>query len=147
MSRIVIREVDIRDLTVRNALLTLIHDSFVPGTITKRYKPHTNGHWWMGFSRGEPVAFAGLVPSHQWANTGYMTLSGVLPASRGHGLQRRLISKRIQKAKSLGWDTLVTETIHDNAPSMRSLIGCGFRPYTPRKPWGHKTAVYWRRKI
>ncbi len=147
MSRIVIREVDVADLTVRNALTALIHDSFAPGTLQKRYKPHRNGHWWMAFEKGEPIAFAGLVPSHQWADTGYMTLSGVLPASRGHGLQRRLIHKRIQKARSLGWHTLVTETIHDNPASMRSLMSCGFKPYLPRKPWGHHTAVYWRRKV
>lgn len=147
MSRIVIREVDVGDLTVRNALVTLIQDSFEPGTLQKRYKPHTNGHWWMAFEQGEPVAFAGVVPSHQWANTGYMTLSGVLPAKRGRGLQRRLITKRIQKARSLGWNTLVTETIHDNAASMRSLMAMGFKPYIPTKPWGHHTAVYWRRKV
>lgn len=144
--RYVIREVDVADLTVKNALVSLIQDSFA-GNIITRYRPHTNGTWWMVFNGKEGVGFAGMVPSHQWANAGYMTLSGVLRAHRGHGLQRRLITKRIDKAKSFGWGVLVTETIHDNAPSMCSLIGCGFRPYIPKKPWGHKSAVYWRKKI
>lgn len=142
---IVVRQVDVADAIVRAAIVSLIYDSFPPDTIQKNYRP--KGTWWLAFDGKDAVGFAGMSPSVQWEATGYLTLSGVLAAYRGRGLQKRLIKKRIEKAKTLGWHTLITETIHDNAPSMRNLIACGFRPYTPVKPWNKNYAVYWRKKL
>jgi GNAT superfamily N-acetyltransferase len=125
----------------------LIAESFSKGTLKRGYKPKPRGTWWFAYKEGIPVAFAVMLKSVQWQKTGYLALSGVHPAHRGHGLQKRLIQKRVEHARRLGWPTLITETIHDNAASMRSLISCGFKPYLPRKPWGHSTAVYWRKQI
>lgn len=142
---IVIRQVDVADSIVRAAIVSLIYDTFPRGTMQANYRP--KGMWWLAFDGKDAVGFAGMSPSVQWMDTGYLTLSGVLAAHRGRGLQRKFIQKRIEKAKSLGWHTVVTETIHDNAPSMNNLIACGFRPYTPVKPWNKNYAVYWRRTI
>lgn len=145
MNRVVVREVDLSDVLIREIIVSLIYDCFAPDTLQKNYRP--KGMWWLGFDGKHAVAFAGMSPSVQWMDTGYMTLSGVLAAYRGRGLQKRLIQRRIEKAKQLKWKTVVTETIHDNAPSMNNLIACGFRPYTPKKPWGNEGAVYWRKHI
>lgn len=143
--KIIVREVDATDSIVRAAIVSLIYDTFQPDTIQNNYRP--KGMWWLAFHDKNVVGFAGMSPSVQWANTGYLTLSGVLAAYRGHGLQKRFIRRRIEKAKSLGWRWVVTETIHDNAPSMNNLLTCGFRAYAPVKPWNKAPAVYWRRKI
>jgi GNAT superfamily N-acetyltransferase len=45
---------------------------------------------------------------------GHLYSAGVLPRYRGHGLQKRLIRKRIAAARARGWTCLVTETIYDN---------------------------------
>lgn len=143
-----IREVDVSDTSNRKMLVPLIYEAFNDDRLTKNYKPHKTGWWWVAYDDNKaPAAFAGMVPSHQWDRWGYLTLSGVSPPYRGYGLQRRLLDTRIRKARSLGWTTVCTETIHDNYASQRNLIRTGFLPYQPSKPWGDKHAVYWKREV
>ena len=105
------------------------------------------GHWWIAYTEdGKPVGFAGMVRSAQWIDTGYMCRAGVLPEYQGHGLQKKLIRVRIQKAKKLNWAWLITDTT-DNPASANSLISMGFRMYTPSYPWAWKHSCYWRLKI
>lgn len=104
------------------------------------------GHWWLVFHDGKPVAFAGLDPYTQTPNVGYLCRAGVLPAHRGHGLQRRLIRVRERKARVLGWRVLVTDTI-TNPHSANNLIACGFRLWEPPKPWANNGAIYWRKEL
>ena len=142
-----IREVNIADQTVRETLYALIAQCFDAedwsgGTLPT---PQT-GYWWLAFQDGVPVAFAGLVPSVRWQDTGVLSIAGVLPAARGSGLQKKLIRKRIEKCKALGWHTIITDTINTNAASMRSLMACGFKPYNPKVQWADKdSSVYWKR--
>ena len=104
------------------------------------------GHWWIAYQADTPVAFAGMVASQRWSDTGYLCRAGVVPAHRGRGLQKRLIAVRMNKARRLGWKWLITDT-RDNPASANSLISAGFRMYQPRDPWGWDDAVYWRRKL
>lgn len=144
----VIREIDVSDALKREALRALIYEAFDDGRLIKNYKPHQTGWWWVAYDdKKQPAAFAGMVPSHQWDRWGYLTLSGVSPPYRGYGLQRRLLRTRMNKARALGWETVCTETIHDNYASQRNLIRTGFLPYAPSKPWGDKHAVYWKRNL
>jgi GNAT superfamily N-acetyltransferase len=92
------------------------------------------------------VAFAGLVRSMVWTDTGYLCRAGVLDDFTGHGLQKRLILARVKQAKKLGWNWVITDTT-DNPASANSLINAGFKIYTPGNPWSYKHAIYWKYKI
>lgn len=106
----------------------------------------STGWWWLAFDGDTPVAFAGLAPSSQWQDTGYLCRAGVLESHRGKGLQKRLIQVRAAHARRLGWQWLVTDT-RRNPASANSLIACGFRMYEPSNPWSFRDAVYWRLRL
>lgn len=109
--------------------------------------PTDRGHWWIVYAQcGKPVAFAGLVRSIRWTDTGYLCRAGVMDGFTGNGLQLRLIKARITQAKKLGWAWCITDTT-DNPASSNSLINAGFKLYTPANPWGFSRALYWKRKI
>lgn len=106
----------------------------------------SEGHWWIAYDGELPVAFAGVLQSVRWADTGYLCRAGVIRSHRGQGLQRRLIRVREQKARRLGWNWLITDTFN-NPASANSLIGSGYRLFEPSKPWSFNGALYWRKKL
>ena len=138
-----IRKIDLRnssDVSVINHLQKEILPS------DKLYKPD-HGHWWIAYAEnGKPVAFAGLVRSIVWIDTGYLCRARVLDDFTGHGLQKRLIQVRVKQAKKLGWNWVITDTT-DNPASANSLINAGFKVYTPSNPWAYKHSIYWKYKI
>jgi GNAT superfamily N-acetyltransferase len=138
-----IKRVDIRCSATQNKLSVLQQKCLPFDTPSD-----TNcGYWWMAYdSLGLPCAFAGLVSSVRWTDTGYLCRAGVLPSHRGHGLQKKLIRARVRQAKALGWSWLITDT-HENPASSNSLIACGFKLFEPSNPWGLKEALYWRLKL
>jgi len=105
------------------------------------------GDWWLvtcpvdGGGR-EAAAFAGMVPSYSTETAGYLSRVGVHPSHRGHGLQRRLIRVREQRARQLGYAALVSDTT-DNIPSANNLIAAGFRLFQPEHPWFTEHTLYW----
>lgn len=139
-----IREVDGYDsdtASTLHALHTLTFFSNAP-----KIDP-TRGHWWLAYSASkEPVAFAGIVPAFSFDNGGYLVRSGVLPSHRGHGLQKRLLKVREQKAKRNGWNIVVTDTTY-NLASSNSLISCGYRLFKPARPWAFPESLYWRKAV
>ena len=108
--------------------------------------PGMAGAWWICYHHDEPVGFAGMIPSDQGSNNGYLSRFGVLPGHRGLGLQRRLTGVVERHARKIGLGWLVTDT-NRNPPSANSLIKCGYQTYNPAKPWSFSSAVYWRKKI
>lgn len=106
----------------------------------------SSSYWWVVFDDTHPVAFASLTLSTQWADAGYLSRAGVLPAYRGQGLQKRLIRVREKKARQLGLNWLVTDTTN-NPASANSLISCGYKTFTPSKPWGFEHSTYWMKRI
>jgi GNAT superfamily N-acetyltransferase len=111
-------------------------------------KPHdvTEGDWWIAYQDGNPIGFAGIVPSARWSGTGYLCRAGVYSNYRGRGVQKRLIRVRQTFAKKIGWEYLITST-YENPASSNSLISCGFKLYEPLHPWGAKGTLYWRKKL
>lgn len=110
------------------------------------YKPN-RGHWWIAYAEdGKPVAFAGLVRSIKWTDTGYLCRAGVLDGYTGHGLQKRLIQARVKQARKLGWNWCITDTTN-NPASANSLINAGFKIYTPANKWSFRNAIYWKYKV
>jgi GNAT superfamily N-acetyltransferase len=109
--------------------------------------PTNSGWWWVASDVGdEPIAFAGLVPSVRWTDTGYLCRAGVVPDARGKGLQKKLIRLRIRQAYSNEWKWVITDT-YENPASANSLIACGFKMFDPSAPWGAKGTLYWRLKL
>lgn len=110
------------------------------------FKPD-HGHWWIVYTdQGKPVAFAGIVRSTKWTDTGYLCRAGVLDGFNGHGLQKRLIFARLRQARKMGWNWVITDTTN-NPASSNSLIHAGFKIYKPRSPWSLRNAIYWRYKV
>ncbi|MEE8606719.1 MAG: GNAT family N-acetyltransferase [Nitrospiraceae bacterium] len=106
-----------------------------------------SGYWWLVWCDGKPVAFAGMEHSRYYQQTGYMNSAAVAWEHRGNGLQKRLIRRRIARARELGWKWLLTDTSPDNYPSANSLIGCGFKLFKPWYKWGSRGSIYLSRKL
>ena len=110
-----VKKVDIRNSAVQNLLLFL-QRKILPED--SPYEP-TRGHWWIAYAEcGKPVAFAGLVRSIKWSDTGYLCRAGVMDGFNGHGLQKRLIRARLAQARKLGWNWCITDTT--NNPDRKS---------------------------
>jgi GNAT superfamily N-acetyltransferase len=138
-----IKRVDIRCSAIQDTL-ALLQQKCLPGDTPF----DTNyGYWWIVYdAHNLPCAFAGLVSSVRWLDTGYLCRAGVLSGYRGHGIQKKLIRARIRQAKALGWNWLVTDT-YLNPASSNSLIATGFKLFEPSKPWGATQTLYWRKKL
>lgn len=138
-----IKKVDLR-VSANQTTLSFLQRKILPEDTPY---PTDRGHWWIAYAEcGKPVAFAGLVRSMRWNDTGYLCRAGVLDGFNGHGLQKRLIRVRIVQAKKLNWNWLITDTT-DNPASSNSLISAGFKMYTPANPWSFKNACYWKYKV
>jgi len=141
--KFILKKVDTRVPSVQTTL------TFLQRKILPQDTPYLTdrGHWWIVYAPcGKPVAFAGMVRSTRWTDTGYLCRAGVMDGFTGHGLQLRMIKARLRKAKELGWAWCITDTT-DNPASSNSLINAGFKLYTPANPWGFARALYWKRKI
>ncbi len=84
------------------------------------------GWWWVLYGVGDvPVAYCGL---HTAAHgRGHLTRAGVSEEARGHRLQRKMIILRMQKAKRLKLQRVITYTDAGNVASSNNLAACGFR--------------------
>lgn len=136
-----IRPVDPTDEDIRDQLNRLDKELFPHDFLAQK-----TGYWWIVYHGKKPVAFAGVRQSHQWETAGYLCRVGVTEDHRGRGLQKRLLRVREAKARRLGWHYLVTDT-QDNPASANSLISCGYKMYSPQKPWANEGACYWRKKL
>jgi GNAT superfamily N-acetyltransferase len=105
-----------------------------------------NGWWWLGLDGKQVAAFCLLTKSSNWVDTVYLARSGVLPAWRGNGLQKRMITLREKFARQQGYRWMISDTT-DNLPSANSLISKGYKLYSPARPWGYDATLYWRKRI
>lgn len=106
-----------------------------------------DGVWWVAYVDDAPAGFASVKTSPRYVGLGYLSRAGVLPAYRGHGLQKRLIRVREAYARRQGWTALITDTTAANPASANSLIACGFRMYQPQQPWALPNSCYWRKPL
>ncbi len=96
------------------------------------------GHW-------EPVGYAAaeLTNNDTYA---FLNRAGVMPVARGQGLQKRLIKVREKWARAHGATHAWTYVYYSNLASMRSLISCGYLPYTTRTQ-NNCRFIYLKRKL
>ncbi len=110
------------------------------------WRPVADSVWWVARNEhGDVLGYAAARMTRE--GFGYLAWARVLPGARGYGVQRRLIRARVAWCRAQGAQAVVTYTAPDNVPSMRNLIGSGFRPYAPQKPWYGAEWVYWQRAI
>jgi hypothetical protein len=93
-----------------------------------------------------PVAFAGAVSSTRARNAGYLSRVGVVKRHCGNGLQLRLMRAVEARARSIGWDSMVSDTT-DNVASANNFIRAGYRLYKPQNPWAWPHTLYWRKSV
>jgi len=123
-------------------------NSLAPETFPALKRRHlSEGFWWFAFYETEAVAFAGLVPMEPFPNVGYLKRCYVLSDHRGNGLQRQLMKVREDKARSLGWHLLASETVVHNVPSARNFRAAGYEQVTPEQPWGNHPSLYWVKRL
>lgn len=137
-----IKEVDSDDEDIKGTLGALHTLTFGTGDPV----PEFYGNWWIVYYKGDPVAFAGIVPSTIGDGVGYLKRSGVLPDHRGRGLQRRLLRVRERHAVSNGWHRVVTDTT-DNVPSANNMIRAGYRLFDPKPRWAFEHSLYWTKNL
>lgn len=145
----------IKRADIRNPVTNDIINGMQSAIFTARDWPGapkwTHGDWFIAYARKDgkliEAGYGGLIPSQNWHGTGYLCSAGVLPEYRGQGLQKRLITKRVERAAERGWRWLITYTSVDNAASANSLINAGFRLYVPKRPWAGAAFAYWRKDL
>jgi GNAT superfamily N-acetyltransferase len=112
--------------------------------------------WFIGWDGSKPAAYCAWKPvEHDGVPTGFNYRAGVLPEYRGHSIQREMIRLREAQMRSQGIRVAVSYTDADAAPSMRSLISEGYRPYVPTPTTtlsglgrlGRVGFVHWRKAL
>ena len=91
---------------------------------------------WLAVDGDEPAAAAGLFVSE---GVGYIGFAATLPEHRGKGAQNALLAERIERAREVGCDVVVTETgeRRDDLPSnsYRNILRAGFTEVAVRANW------------
>jgi GNAT superfamily N-acetyltransferase len=100
------------------------------------HAPARGWECWLALDRDEPAAAAGLYVED---GVGYLGFAATLPEHRGKGGQGALLAHRIERARELGCDVLVTETgeRRDDLPSgsYRNILRAGFEEVAVRTNW------------
>jgi hypothetical protein len=125
-----IREVDGQDDEAADILVDLHRLTFFDSAPMPKFD---QGYWWLAFREVEPVGFAGVVPSARVHNAGYSSRAGVLWRHCDQGLQLRMMRAMEARARSNGWECLVSDTA-DNIASANNFIRAGYRLYEPQNP-------------
>jgi len=134
-----IRAVDGQDEDVADTLADLHRLTFFGAAAIPDFD---QGHWWLAFSGGTPIAFAGLVASTHADNAGYFCRVGVLRGHVGNNLQLRLMRAMEAQARRNGWSAVISDTT-DNTASANNFIRAGYRLFRPRYPWAWPHTLYW----
>ena len=140
--KLVYRQVDGADPEVKRTLLRLQKTCLPYDNV---YSP-SNGTWWLVYDKDEPVAFACVAPSQQDPEGVYLGRSGVIPAYRGHGIQKELIRRRCRWAVTHGYKHAYSDTT-DNIPSANNMIKSGFLLNTPKVLYSFARALYWKKTL
>lgn len=104
-----------------------------------------NRDWWViTDNKGEIIAYCG---SGYKANFAIFVRAWVKRNHRGKGLQKKMIKLRINAAKKRNCESAITYITPDNPASGNSLIGCGFKLYTPEWEYAGKEMIYFIKNL
>jgi GNAT superfamily N-acetyltransferase len=136
--------VDTDDEDVVELLSELHDDTFAVGEAP--LPKFEDGWWWIGTDGREAAAFCGFTQSSYHPTYAYLKRAGVLERHRGNGLQKRMITLRERRARSMGFSWAITDTTN-NPASANSLISAGYRLWMPEVPWAFDNSLYWRKRL
>jgi GNAT superfamily N-acetyltransferase len=104
--------------------------------------------WWLAWDECHdlPVGFCGTTYYPERCSA-FLCLSGVVPAFRGRGLQRRFVRVRERAAVRDGYHRMISYTTTDNVWSANNLIRCGYKMYVPQFQWGVQGAAYFEKQV
>lgn len=124
-------------------LLTALHTLTFPGDSAPAWK--ANGMAWITRDiDDEPVGFLYAEPMTDGSL--YFSRVGVMPAARGKGIQRQLMSLMYSRAKREGYRVLVSTT-YQNPPSANNFVREQWMTYMPATPWGASDTIYWFKEL
>lgn len=108
-----------------------------------------DAEWWVAVSAEDETQCLGFGAFKVCKGMpyGYLARSGVSPASRGHGIQRKLILAREQFARRIGMTHMVSDTARFNYASSNSLIRAGYKLYDPLHRWSFDDGNYWIKRL
>ena|ERR1700744_445548 len=106
-----------------------------------------DGFWWFVCHQSKVVGFAGIVPWTPFRDVGYFKRAYIQDGHRGHGLQFRLMEKRLEKAYDLGWRQVTSDCHKDNVHSANNFIKAGFKRCDPEQKWAGQDDIYWEKTI
>jgi GNAT superfamily N-acetyltransferase len=142
-----VREVDASDEDIAEIIHNFNNTSHPKFPVLKPEELEGNDcYWWLAYRGRTPVAFSGLVPSRLYPNAGYLKRSGVLPEYRGNGIQLRFFRARESKARKIGWNMLVSETVTENWASANNFIRAGYKLFEPKEKWA-RDSIYWKKEL
>ncbi len=120
-------------------------NSLVPEWPVLQPKHFERGYWWLVFLGGEVVGFAGLTPFEPLPDIGYMKRCYIAPDHHGHGLQYRMLTARIARARELCWTHIVSDCDASNIYSANNFRRAGFSLTDPEQKWAERPrpSLYW----
>ena len=102
--------------------------------------------YWLLQDDVEPKGFCSVRKLTE-ENAVFLVRAGILPSARGAGLQRGMIRARVQWARSLGCESVITYATFSNHASVVNLLRCGFQFYTPEYDWGGPGNHYFLKEL
>lgn len=108
-------------------LISTQYQIFFPAPPCDRLKKDDlqNTSWYVVTTKGMVVGFAGIIPTS--SRTADLNACAVNEQHRGHGLQRRLIARRLKLARAAGVTSVTTHVQASNIRSLNNLVDFGFR--------------------
>jgi GNAT superfamily N-acetyltransferase len=111
-------------------------------------------HWFLGWHKNDAIAFCAWQECmSDGTNVGFHYRAGVLPAYRGMGIQKQMLKLREDDMNKFNLTVAVSYTEVYSSESMRSLISCGYRPFTATDNTNlttidrYKRFVYWKKNL
>lgn len=120
--------------------------AFVREIMPEDDQPPAHHVRWLLREDGQVVAACSAAPVERGQGV-YLSIACVRGSARGRGLQSSAVRLRERWARRQGATWAITYTACQNAASMRTLIRCGYRPYSPVRAWVGRRYVYWRRRL
>lgn len=107
--------------------------------------PH-HVRWLLRDDAGDPIAACSATLVEEGEGV-YLSIAAVHPRAQGRRLQASAVRLRERWGRKQGATVAITYTAPANPASMRTLIRCGYRPYSPQRAWVGRKFVYWRRRL
>ena len=113
---------DCKTAAIRTADIASFGDDFTGDNVV----------WWavVDPKSGVVLAFCG-VDLQSGEDAAFLCRAWISERLRGKGLHKRMVRVRERFARTHGYTRAITYTAEGNCKSANTLIGCGYRTYTP----------------